>query len=181
MDAFPLGPDRCLKKTTTHGICDLCWYYQGIRVAESNRHILLECPHSIPITTAHRLLLSCCTKPNAQHEAQGMDNQTFISTFTPRIIFGCTEFEPKQFHCPPEVVVTLTGAIQQRLFERRNNNARQMLNGTPPEASPTRLLSQILSQFALAAESSHAKAIQNENRHQIYYPDRQAKETPIDK
>ena len=166
MDAFQFGR-RCLKPAPITGICDLCWYLDGTSTPENISHILMDCPHASPCIAAHRLLISNCAPPQGQREAAGMPRQVFITTFARRICHGCIDFEPAHFHCPPEVVVTLTGAIQQCLLQRRNSNAHP-IPGNPPESSHILLLDRIHTRFALAASASHAKAMSSDKRLRIY-------------
>ena len=181
MDFFLIGPRRCLKPLPTKGICDLCWYQDGIRTPENIKHILMECPHSSPTISAHLRLLACCASRRGSQEATQMPTQTFLQTFARRIIFGCIDFEPVQFYCPPEVVVTLAAAVQQCTLKRRDSNAHPTILGSPPESSPSTLLNNIIARFSLAASSTYIKAKQENDRHQIFYPDRPSKETPIEK
>ena len=181
MDAFLIGPRRCLKPLPTKGICDLCWYQDGIRTPENIKHILMECPHSSPTISAHLRLLACCASRRGSQEATQMPTQTFLQTFARRIIFGCIDFEPAQFRCPPEVVVTLAAAVQQCTLKRRDSNAHPTILGSPPESSPSTLLNNIIARFSLAASSTYIKAKQENDRHQIFYPDRPSKEIPIEK
>jgi len=130
MDAFHIGP-RCINPPLTREICDLCWYLLGIQTPEHTRHILFECPFATPCEAAHRSLIARCASPLGKHDIAHMSSLTFITTFTHRILFGCTKFEDPIFKCPPEAVVTLTAATQECLLHRRNTNARPDNHGTP--------------------------------------------------
>ena len=110
----------------------------------------------------------------------GMSRQAFITTFARRICRGCIDFEPARFRCPPEVVVTLAGVIQQFLLQLRSSNAHP-IPGTIPDSSHPLLLNRILTRFALAASASHARAKSSDEQLRIYYPGRLPKTMPLQK
>ena len=87
-DAYHLG-DRCTKRGCTKGICDLCHVFLGQRTPETLRHILLECPFTVPVLTyVWRTIFSQLADPTIRTHSAHLTARAFIERYERRLLFG---------------------------------------------------------------------------------------------
>ena len=92
-DAYHLG-DRCTKRGCTKGICDLCHVFLGQRTPETLRHILLECPFTVPVLAyVWRTIFSQLADPTIRTHSAHLTARAFIERYERRLLFGVAAYD----------------------------------------------------------------------------------------
>ena len=162
-DALHVG-DRCVKRGPTKGICDLCYCLLGLRVAETTRHICLECPFTKPVVTAiwKDGLLNMRAEPLTNPQ---VDDDTFCQLFERRIALGVADFDPPHLRPPKHLramIAALAAATNAALIRRRNHNA--FCTAAPLQYEPARLVRTIMDSVCATSTALRTMAEREETR-----------------
>ena len=162
--------DRCVKKGTRKGVCDLCLVLLNRRTPETLRHILLECPFSQPVvTTVWRSIFLKRTQPGIHAATAHLSTADFIARFERRILFGVAQFDGCDSPEPNLEAPTaaLAAVTNDYLIRRRHHNAHNtafaLAHDTP------RATADIYASLAATATAMRSSAEAEENMIYTHY------------